>query len=86
MNELMAIENVLKSDLGIFTVNIPKEIEEILRRLAPSILKRKELIKKYQVESDPIKKMALDKVYTKLNRDIMEGITRVKEQLGTLKK
>lgn len=86
MNELMAIENVLKSDLGIFTVNIPQEIEEILRRLAPSILKRKELIKKYQVESDPIKKMALDKVYTKLNKDIMEGIARVKEQLGTLKK
>lgn len=86
MNELMAIENVLKSDLGIFTVNIPKEMEEGLRRLAPSILKRKEVIKKYQVESDPIKKMALDKVYKKLNQDIMEGISKVKEQLGTLKK
>lgn len=86
MNELMAIENVLKSDLGIFTVNIPKEIEELLRRLTPSILKRKELIKKYQVESDPIKKMALDKVYKKLNQDIMEGIKAIKEQLNALKK
>lgn len=85
MNELMAIENVLKSDLGIFTVNIPKEIEELLRRLTPSILKRKELIKKYQVESDPIKKMALDKVYKKLNQDIMEGIKTIKEQLNALK-
>lgn len=86
MNELMSIENVLKRDLGIFTVNIPKEIEELLRRLTPSILKRKELIKKYQVESDPIKKMALDKVYKKLNQDIMEGIKAIKEQLNALKK